>query len=135
MSQYIKEFGVVDNDLQTNIIRIVNKYNKDLEQSLLYSASEDKKFIDLDKRSSKFKAIINEELFDATELLINKINTIDKYYDYKLVRNDVTYIKYESGDFFDKHEDYLSFTSNSIEEYTLIMCVKAECDGEKLFFM
>ena len=32
-------------------------------------------------------------------------------------------IKYSAGGFFKKHKDYLSITSNLIEEFTLIICV------------
>jgi predicted 2-oxoglutarate/Fe(II)-dependent dioxygenase YbiX len=35
----------------------------------------------------------------------------------------VTHIKYEEGGFFKRHRDYLSTTSNLIEEYTLLLCV------------
>ena len=46
----------------------------------------------------------------------------------------MTYIKYEKGDFFKSHEDYLSFTSNMVEEYTFIMCVNANCEGGRTIF-
>lgn len=49
---------------------------------------------------------------------------------YTLRRNDITHIKYEEGGFFKRHRDYLSTTSNLIEEYTLILCVTPENSSE-----
>ena len=136
MTQFIKELGVINLELQTQIIELALKQisNSELEQSQLYSSNSESKFVDLDKRNSKFKAIVNDELFDTVERLIKILNKQDKFYDFRLVRNDVTYIKYEEGNFFKPHEDYLSFTSNGIEEFTLIMCVSSTCTGGRTIF-
>ena len=37
--------------------------------------------------------------------------------------------------FFKKHEDYLSITSNIIEEFTLIICLDANCEGGEYYFI
>ena len=42
---------------------------------------------------------------------------------FTLVPNDVTHIIYEEGGFFKPHSDYLSVTSNCVEEYTMLVCV------------
>lgn len=144
MTQFIKEYGILNEELQKHIISLVSEYIlvQELEQSQLYSSTEEKKFIDLNKRKSRYKSIVDTKLFDSVEKLIKYLNRIDQYYDYKLIRNDVTYIKYEKGDFFKPHEDYLSFTSNMIEEYTFIMCVNSNngedshetCEGGRTIF-
>ena len=40
-----------------------------------------------------------------------------------LRRTDFTHIKYSQGGFFKRHRDYLSTTSNFVEEFTLLLCV------------
>ena len=139
MSQFIKEFGVINLELQTQIVNLVKHHlkanaNPELEQSQLYSGQTETKFVDLEKRNSKYKAIVNEDVFDSCDRLIKIINEKDSFYDFQLVRNDVTYIKYEQGNFFKTHEDYLSYTSNEIEEFTLIMCIDANCIGGSTLF-
>jgi hypothetical protein len=134
MTHYIKELGIIDEALEHDIIHTVRQNIDSLEFSQLYSVSDKTKFVDLTKRSSKYKAIVNDKLFKLVELLVKKITKNDKSYDYKLIKNDVTYIRYEKDDFFQPHEDYLSYTSNTIEEYTLIICANAQCSGGGTIF-
>jgi hypothetical protein len=130
----IKEFGIIDNIIIDQIIRIVKDDNNDFDKSLLYSTTKKEKFVDENERTSSFKLLKDEALFDKFEKLLEKISSTDKIYDYMLVRNDVTYIKYDKGGFFKKHADYLSFTSNLVEEYTMILCIDANCKGGETKF-
>ena len=125
MAQFIKEFEYIDNSIQQQIEDYVRTYliTNQLEQSQLYSPIVGEKFIDTDKRSSKYIAIKENELFTLCNELIQELNRIDNCYSYHLVKNDITYIKYQKGDFFAEHEDYLSLKSNIIEEFTLIICI------------
>lgn len=134
MSQFIKEFGVIDQTIQNDLFDLIKKDKTDFQKSQLYSSTEDKKFIDVDKRSSQFRLIISKESFDLVESLLEKINELDKTMDYTLFRNNITHIKYQKDDFFEAHEDYLSITSNSLEEYTMIICMDADCDGGETIF-
>jgi hypothetical protein len=59
------------------------------------------------------------------------VNPIAKSKSYQLVRRDVTEIIYPIGGFFKKHKDYLSLTSNSIQEYTLIVCLPSSTQQEQ----
>lgn len=70
-----------------------------------------------------FRSITDAKLFDLVDSIISRVNQDDTSYTYSLRRNDVTHIKYETGGFFKKHRDYLSTTSNLIEEFTLLLCV------------
>ena len=47
-----------------------------------------------------------------------------------LHKNDVTFIKYTNGGFFEEHEDYLSVTSNILEEFTMIICVDSNLNDD-----
>ncbi len=79
------------------------------------------------------------KILDLVEAYVNHLNVtgISKTgYKYIFLRKDVTYIRYSQGDFFNRHEDYLSLTTNCVEEYTGLMCVGASEDligGETAF--
>ena len=83
-----------------------------------------------DLRKSTFRAITDNKLFDLVDDVVARLNEDDQSYRYTLRRNDVTHIKYEEGGFFKRHRDYLSTTSNLIEEYTLLLCVTPQDDND-----
>lgn len=135
MSHFVKEFGIVDEDLETAIFNYIRKDKNPLTDSLLYSTISESKIYDKQKRLSQYKLFTDKKLFNMVTKLIDKINTIVDDYDYQLVKNDITYIKYEVGGFFKSHEDYLSATSNIFEEYTMIICMnEKECVGGHTIF-
>ncbi|CAB9519901.1 expressed unknown protein [Seminavis robusta] len=82
------------------------------------------KIVDEDLRQSVFRAITDPKLMDLVDAnIVSHLNQTDQSYQYTLCRNDITHIKYEEGGFFQRHKDYLSLTSNLIEEFTLLVCV------------
>jgi hypothetical protein len=133
MSQYIKEFGK-QGQIVKDIIQHVVLDKSEMRASKIYNSIDDERLVDVTKRSSVYKTIIDNQLFDLFDQLLVRINELDKSCNFFLVRNDITYIKYSEGDFFDQHEDYLSITSNFIEEYTMIICADADCVGGKTIF-
>lgn len=134
MAQFLKEFDIIDGEVQEALYAAVRANPAPMQDSQLYSSLEKEKFIDLDKRLSQFKAITDPALFQLGDKLIKKLSTMDDEYNYTLVPNDITYIKYEKGGFFKAHEDYLSVLSNVVEEYTLIVCMEADCEGGRTIF-
>jgi len=105
------------------ILKLLSDIPQPFESSQLYSSSRDEKFVDESLRKSVFRAIVDEKLFGEMQVIVDKLNEDDPNYKYMLRRNDVTHIKYETGGFFNRHRDFLSTTSNMIEEFTLIVCV------------
>jgi hypothetical protein len=135
MTQYIKEYGIIDDEIQTLIEDYIRADKRPLTKSELYVPMNDKKIIDEDKRVSYFKTFVDKKLFALVDILIEKLNKKDKYYNYVTVKNDVTYIKYNEGGFFKSHSDYLSITSNIVEEYTLLISMnEKECEGGETKF-
>lgn len=126
---FVQEYPILDIDLQKRIVNYLDKDERDFEDSLLYEAASETKLIDTNRRLSVFKTFTDEELFKMCEQLVEQINAVNEDMQFSVVKNDVTYIKYSDGGFFKPHEDYLSLTSNFIEEYTLLMCVDADCVG------
>jgi len=69
---------------------------------------------------------MDKDLFDHFRTLVKRLSDLDKVYNYTLVPNDITYIRYDKGGFFKAHSDFLSLKSNIIEEFTMIMCLDAD---------
>ena len=87
------------------------------EASQLYDSQKEEKVTDDTMRRSKFRLLKDSTLFDAlSDGIIREINRTDPSKVFSLVRNDVSHIVYGPGDFFKRHSDYLSVTSNIIEE-------------------
>jgi hypothetical protein len=94
------------------------------EESQLYDSVKDTKIIDQALRRSKFRLFKTDALFDLiADDIVKELNRQDDDTVFSLVRNDITHIVYGEGDFFKRHADYLSVTSNVIEEYTLLVNV------------
>jgi len=93
------------------------------EPSKMYAPATEAKFLDMDKRHSEFRSIKSEELFALAREYVRELSSSDAQHEYMLVPNDITEIRYKPGGFFKSHTDFLSTTSNLIEEYTLLLCV------------
>lgn len=96
------------------------------QTSQLYSSSRSEKFVDEDLRQSFFQLFqgdVAKPLFDHLQEVVQHLSETDESYSYSLRTNDVTHIRYEKGGFFKRHRDFLSTTSNLIEEFTLLLCV------------
>ena len=107
-------------DLQ---VFLASKKDTLFETSELYSSATNARIIDEELRKSRFRLFKDREIFDLVDQTVRWLNESDKEYCYQLRRDDITEIHYKKGDFFKKHKDYLSTTSNLVEEFTLILCV------------
>ena len=106
------------------ILAYLKECDQDFLSSQLYNSVEEKKFEDSSQRLSEYRAIVDNKLFLMCDDVVRNISDHDDNgMTYTLVRNDATHIRYATGGFFKTHEDYLSLTSNHIEEFTLAICV------------
>ena len=134
MSQHIKEYGIVSEEITDKIIDIVKNDESKFTNSMIYSTSTEKKYEDTSLRVSQFKTVVDEDLFNLVSDFVAEINKLDPDYNFSLVKNDITYIKYQKGGFFKQHADYLSYTSNIIQEFTMLICEDADCEGGETIF-
>ena len=92
--------------------------------SLLYETATATKISDETRRVSEFRAIADDgKLWAACEKIVSRLSAEDQTYAFALVRNDATHLRYRAGGFFKTHQDYLSLTSNAVDEYTLLLSV------------
>eukprot|EP01084_Bolivina_argentea_P002018 3722_1 len=125
--QFVREYGMIDNKLFEEIKEFVENDPGTFDKSELYSSVKDLKYIDENERFSVYKKIRDNKLFSLIDSLISLINMNENHYQFMLFKNDITYIKYSVGGFFKPHEDYLSVTSNMIQEFTFILCIDSNC--------
>lgn len=133
MCEYIKEFTCFA-DLTKQANEMLAKSDKVVEPSKLYSSLTETKFLDASQRNSVYRIFTDKKHFELAEQYVKRLNELDSVYFYKLVRNDITHIIYEKGGFFKRHEDYLSLTTNCLEEYTMIIYLNSDCIGGETVF-
>jgi hypothetical protein len=133
--EYIEEYG---NTYEKNIQEIYehiknNKLCDKLECSYVYDDTEKINSLHTELRKSKSKILKDNFIFDKLDVMIHNIN-IDNDKKYVLLRDQCNYISYEAGDYFGKHTDYISIKTNIFDEYKLLICLDAKCDGGNTIF-
>jgi hypothetical protein len=127
--QYIKDIPNLNTSLLDEITTKILTDKSPFNHSLLYDPKAEEKILDPSMRNSEFRLFTERTYFELVEKYIDIINENDPDINFILLRNDLTHIRYQPGGFFKPHEDYLSFNSNLIEEYTMILCLKADSKG------
>lgn len=134
MASTLKEYDSIDIDIQSQIREWILSNTSEFSDSLLYLPAEEEKIIDKGRRVSQFRTFTDTVIFTLVESLIAKLNAVDTETEFYLVKNDVTHIRYEKDGFFKKHQDYLSLSTNTVTEYTMLMCLDADCEGGETLF-
>lgn len=134
MASQLFEFTSLNTEVQGKIIEYIMSSENPFQTSLLYLPKEEEKVVDTERRLSEFRTFEEKELFQYCEILVEELNKKQDLLTFKLVPNDVTHIKYRKGGFFKSHQDYLSMTTNTLLEYTMIMCLNADCEGGQTAF-
>ncbi len=121
--QFVKEIYDLPKDVIDEIRKVVNENATNFENSELYSLISEENFQDISIRSSKYRLLNDPKLFLFCQNIIKYINELNEISEitYLLIEDHITHIKYQVGDFFAKHKDYIATVSNQIEEYTLII--------------
>ena len=134
MSSQLFEFNILNKSLQDKIHDRLLSSKIPFQSSQLYISSDKQKITDTEKRRSEYRTFTDPDLFDLCDDLIKQINEKQNTFTFKLVQNDVTEITYGLGGFFKPHKDYLSLTTNNVLEYTMIVCLSANCEGGETLF-
>ena len=124
--QFVSEYSAPKETLD-EIYSFLDKSDVAFQDSKLYDSLKEEKFVDKSLRLSEFRELRDDAIFSLSDRLVDIVNENERDQKrervFSLVRNDVTHIKYSKGGFFKRHADFLSLTSNVVEEYTLILCV------------
>lgn len=127
--QFIQEFDNLCLDAYGKIKTMLDADTKPFKNSEVYDSRTEIKMENLEERVSQFRLFNDKSLFDQCDRIVTEINKVNDNIYFRLFRNDLTHIKYGTGEFFKPHQDYLSLTGNLVTEYTLILCIDADCEG------
>jgi len=112
------------------LIDLVTKDESPWEPSHMYDRAAAESRVDPGLRRSSFKTLTSIEALDAAAALVQAVSEADDEYEFVLRRDDVTVLHYEDGGFFGAHSDYVTLTSNALEEFTLLLCLPTtDCVG------
>jgi hypothetical protein len=125
----IKEFPLLNQPLFDSIKSFIDADVQPFSSSRVYDVEKAELLIDEELRQSKYKTIANPDLFALVDAYLQEFTKLDKYADYVLVKNNITIIQYQEGDFFKNHSDFLSWKCNAFQEFTWILCLSADCNG------
>lgn len=130
--QFVQEHTINCDNLKS-FNDILSEIDTLFEPSQVYEVATETKIIMPEQRLSEFRTLTDNRLFDLCDQVIkminNKNNENNNTKKFHLYRNDIMHIRYNKGGYFKDHEDYLSLTSNFLEEYSLLICVDADCVG------
>ncbi len=99
--------------------------------SKIYHIENKENITDFSQRSSKtYKIHCNESqsIFKSVENLVEYINEKNNTL-FTLIPNDIDIIKYNTGDFFNRHSDFVPIKMRYVSYYTLLFCIDANCVG------
>jgi hypothetical protein len=126
---------VNNNDVYKCIIEMlqcsVPLKNINFEESKIYDIKHKENIIDISHRSSKVHKIYynqSQGIFKSIEKLIDMINE-KKQTLFTLIPNDIDIVKYETGDFFNRHSDFVPIKTKYLSYYTMLFCIDANCIG------
>lgn len=125
----VQEFENTNESLRLDMKNYLDNFNQELSESRLYVTATEELVVNKEERFSRYRTLNTPEIFDDYQMLIDEVNKKNKFCEFILFKNNITEILYEEGDFFKPHEDYLSIKSKIMEEYTMIYCLEANCDG------
>lgn len=117
-------------------IKLVNKTfnanSSDWIESKIFNTKEKVNEVNENVRISKKKVFKENKYFDIVQKeIIDKINNHVKKVYFSLVRDDIELVKYDKGDFFEKHQDFVKYTSNQFECFSLILYLNDDYEGGK----
>lgn len=98
--------------------------------SMIFDKRDKNNKIKKDVRTSSKAIIRDKKFFDlCDDIIVKKINVLNKNFYFKLQRDEVEIIKYDKGGYFKKHHDFVKYYSNQIKCYSLLLCLDGTCNG------
>lgn len=104
-TRFVREIHDID---VASLAAYLNKSEAPFQSSALYSVADEGRFVDETLRLSKFRTFSDAALFGIVRHIVDGISDADPKTTFRLVENDITHIRYETGGFFKPHADYLS---------------------------
>lgn len=111
------------------LIDYLAKWKAPFEKSQVYKVATEELILDETARMSSIRRTKDPVLFALCDKLLLDMTAGDQDSLFVIHRTDASHIQYLPGGKFEKHRDYLSVTSNMIEEWTLLISVNKVGDA------
>lgn len=123
----------IEKNIITEIKNIISLDNNTFfdETSLVYNTQTKENELNGEIRKSKRKSIKDKEILNNLKVLLeNKISILkNKNLKFDIITDEVDVIKYENGDFFERHTDFDKMISNVMKYYSLIIYLQKPIKG------
>ena len=107
-----------------SIVDFVSASAAPYEPSQLYATATAENVEEDSIRRSESRTLVDEKLFSLCRALVRTLSASDAAYEFTVVPDNLTHLRYGPGGFFSKHVDHCRGTSNCVEEWTLIINVQ-----------
>ena len=131
-------FNIVEEEYFYDLLDQINLDALNFENSQIYDIKEKENVENNDVRQSKKHKLDNKYFPWVQKFIVDKLNKCVKKNGIKfiLVKDDLEIVKYEEGDFFQKHHDFVKVQSNQLKCYSLLYCLRANCDkGRTILYL
>jgi hypothetical protein len=112
---------------------MISESTKLFSQSQVYNTTTKQNVTVQSIRSSKSTKIYysdNPSLFHQVSQIVDIINSNrNDTISFGLIPNDIDLIRYEEGDYFGRHSDFIPIQTSYFTYYTLLICLDADCEG------
>ncbi|AUI80569.1 hypothetical protein [White-tailed deer poxvirus] len=118
-------------DILDSLSDIIKSNDDAWDHSKIYNVYEEGEHIDIYKRKSKQFIIENNDIIEyIRHTLLNEFSN-NKIIEKIIVDKHITFVKYDCGDYFDNHTDFVQLRSQDCAEYHLILYVQKPKNGGK----
>lgn len=134
---YFEVQNIINETEFKELINMLDFEEKQDVESHVYNRIDKTNVINKHLRSSRKIEYIDDKLFDWIDShVVTNLNSHMNDFRFILVRNDIEVVKYATGDYFKKHQDFININSNQFKNYTfLISLICCDKGGETSFHL
>jgi hypothetical protein len=127
---YMYVESVLDESHLKKLIKKLDVENKQEKDSQIFNRTTREHLMDSEIRSSKKVEYKDKKLFKFVDKhIIPVLNNNELDFNFMLIHDDLQVVKYNKGGHFNKHQDFVNFTSNEFQNYSFVLCVKSCSEG------
>ncbi|AYV83636.1 MAG: prolyl 4-hydroxylase alpha subunit [Hyperionvirus sp.] len=128
--------GLLNSDDLDQLHTILSLDDHKYKQARIFDHRIAQNVVDKSIRNANRITYRDPQLFNfLNQIVVKRINDTEEDCYYLLINNNVDVIKYNVGDFFKKHQDFIYYDSNAFKDYTFILSLeKCAIGGETLLY-
>ena len=120
----------ISKDQIKDLNTMINYEKLDFVVSQVHDTSTRQNMVKHDLRQSTRAVVNNKEVFEWIDNhVVSILNNTHKQNTFHLLRDELDVVKYEKGDFFLPHQDFVKFKCDHLKCCSLLICLYANCKG------